>query len=70
MKTRWRVLRGDYTGQIVFAGQDSYGCANDDTRNTGIEHTACSLNESGTPFFTIPKADLESVLSEPDDDLR
>lgn len=58
---RWKVLRGDYAGKLVYAGRDSYGCANDDTRFTGVEHMACSENESGTPFFTISKDDIVEV---------
>lgn len=58
---RWRVKSGDYAGQIVYPGRDSYGCASEDTRNTGVEHIACSVNESGQPFFTIPRTDLELI---------
>lgn len=37
-----------------------YGCANDDTRATGVEHTSVTLDaEGGYPFFTIPKKHLE-----------
>src|ERR1700761_4116821 len=60
---QWRVLKGDYAGQLVYAGHDPHGCAKYDTRNTGVEHTACSLNESGEPFFTVPKQDLEEVTT-------
>lgn len=40
-----------------FLGCD-YGCANDDSRMTGIEHMSVSFNERGQ-FFTIPILDLE-----------
>jgi hypothetical protein len=61
---RLRVKRGERTGQIVYYGRDGYGCANDDTRMTGVEHGAYSLNESGEPFFTLPKADVELLSDE------
>lgn len=39
-----------------------YGCANDDTRITGIEHCSVTLDaDGGYPFFTIPKMDLEEI---------
>lgn len=42
-----------------FMGCD-YGCSNDDSRDSGIEHTAVTLkSDGGNPFFTIPKDDLE-----------
>lgn len=50
-------------GAIVYRciGWD-YGCANDDTRITGIEHTSVTLDPAGAyPFFTVPKQDLEAV---------
>lgn len=67
---RYRVLRTDraslnvfVVGDIVWAGRDGYGCAGDDTRSTGIEHIAVSPNESGEPFYTIPRADVEIITS-------
>lgn len=37
-----------------------YGLAKDDTRMTGVEHVSVTLNSDGSsPFFTIPRADLE-----------
>jgi hypothetical protein len=43
------------------AGHD-YGCANDDTRFTGIEHKSVTLNADGDyPFFTVPVRDLQRV---------
>lgn len=50
-------------GDIVYQGRDMYGCASDDSRLLGIEHMAISPDESGEPFFTIPRADVE-LLSE------
>jgi hypothetical protein len=39
-----------------------YGCANDDTRFTGIEHTSVTLDPAGGyPFFTVPVTDLEEI---------
>ncbi len=67
---RYRVTNADRSslshgtikvGDIVFPGRDGYGCANDDTRNFGFEFGAFSLNPSGEPFFTMPKADVERV---------
>jgi hypothetical protein len=48
-------------GSRVFPGADAYGCASDDTRTTGIEHRAFSVNASGLPFFTHPAKDVEIV---------
>jgi hypothetical protein len=64
----YTVLRADRgaagcppAGTQVYRGRDAYGCANDDTRNEGIDHVACSVNPSGEPFFTIPLEDLEPI---------
>jgi len=51
-------------GQTVYAGDDGYGCANDDSRRTGIEHIAISLEVSGQPFYTIPREDVEILTDE------
>lgn len=41
------------------AGYD-YGCANDDTRMTGIEHKSYTLDpDGGYPFFTHPVRGLK-----------
>ena len=68
--TRFRILRADRAshacppaGTIVYPGLDGFGCANDDTRRTDIEHIACSVNLSGLPFFTIPREDCEPVYT-------
>lgn len=58
---RWRIKTGPRAGSIVYPGRDGYGCANEDTRNTGVEHTAVCDNESGEPFYTMPKRDLEAL---------
>lgn len=58
---RWKIKDGPRAGTIVYPGRDSYGCANDDTRNSGVEHVAVCDNESGNPFYTIPKRDLEAL---------
>lgn len=50
-------------GTYVFEcnGHD-YGCANDDTRNTGKEHISVTLNIDGSyPFFTVPVEDIVEV---------
>jgi hypothetical protein len=55
-------------GAVVYRckGWD-YGCANDDTRHTGIEHTSVTLDPAGGyPFFTIPKADLRCLTTPTD----
>ena len=37
-----------------------YGCANDDTRATRIEHISVTENPNGDyPFFTVPLHQLE-----------
>lgn len=66
--TRYRVLRSDRAaygcppvGTIVYPGNDAYGLAHDDTRHEGIDYTACSVSESGSPCFTIPEADIERL---------
>jgi len=51
------------SGDIVYrcSGYD-YGCANDDTRFTGIEHISVTKDpEGGYPFFTIPVESLEAI---------
>lgn len=54
-----RAAKGCKVGEIVHSGADCYGVASDDTRETGLEHIAVSYNESGIPFFTIPRHDIE-----------
>jgi len=51
---------GHPAGTIVFDswGHD-YGCANDDSRSSGVEHTSVTLNADGSyPFFTVPRQHL------------
>ena len=64
----YRVLRADRAsagcpavGSSVHLSANDYGSAEDDTHRSGIEHVACSINPSGLPFFTIPRADLEVI---------
>ena len=66
----YRIRRADRAsygclevGSIVYPGQDAYGCANGDSRTSGIEHIACSVNESGLPFFTLPREDCEEIIN-------
>lgn len=48
-------------GQIVYTCKSyDYGCANDDTKFTGIKHISVTLDPEGKyPFFTIPENDLK-----------
>jgi hypothetical protein len=46
-------------GMPLFFGRDRYGCSSDDSRVTGIEHISVSIDESGLPFFTIPREDVQ-----------
>lgn len=69
MPRAYTVLRGDRAavgvapGQVVYDCQGhDYGCASDDTRNSGIEHVSVTARpDGGYPFFTIPRADLEPI---------
>jgi hypothetical protein len=70
MYRTYRVRRADRASRavsidaVVYSGNDSYGCASDDTRRFDIEYTAVSFSTSGEPFFTIPKVDLEEIKEE------
>lgn len=47
-------------GTIVYdlSGTD-YGCANDDTRHTGVEHISVTLKpDGGYPGFSVPRHKL------------
>lgn len=50
-------------GDTVYACHKyDYGCANDDTRHTGVEHRSFTLDPTGDyPFFTVPMTDLEEI---------
>jgi hypothetical protein len=70
MVKSFKVLRADRAankdiknGDIVFNSMmHDYGCSNDDTRYTGIEHISVTLKEDGSyPFFTIPIRDLQEI---------
>jgi hypothetical protein len=67
---RFRVKRVDRAsallkgGAVVYPGRDMYGCASDDSRIFGVEHIAVSLDQSGEPFFTIPREDVELLTDE------
>ena len=65
---KYKILRDDRAasgcpdvGTIVYPGADYYGVAADDSRSEGLEHIALSVNESGEPWFTIPKHDVQEV---------
>lgn len=58
-----RASRTCKCGETVYPGRDSFNCATDDTRHTGIEHTSISYSPSGLPFFTIPKEDIKEIKS-------
>lgn len=68
MPKAYTVKRADRAASPVQAGatvyqcaHHDYGCARDDTNNTGIEHVSVTLDaEGGYPFFTIPEEDLVS----------
>lgn len=51
-------------GTTVYYGKDFYGVASDDSRIEGIDYMAVSLDPSGEPFFTIPRADVETLSAE------
>lgn len=59
MTTKY-LLSEDYDGHakgtaVYSAKFHDYGCASEDTRNTGVEHKSVTLNEDGDyPFFTAP----------------
>ena len=55
-------------GSIVYLRTDDHGLVEDHSRNDGCEFIACSITESGLPFFTIPRADVEPVSASEDDD--
>ncbi len=67
MSKSYKVIKDSDLEPLAVAGTtvyDSmyadYGCANDDTRYTGIEHISVTLkSDGGYPFFTIPLRDLE-----------
>jgi GH25 family lysozyme M1 (1,4-beta-N-acetylmuramidase) len=69
MGKAYRIKRADRAASEVDVGTivrhctgHDYGCANDDTRETGIHHVSVTLDpEGGYPFFTIPREDLEVV---------
>lgn len=67
----YRVKRADRAsrvivdvGHTVYPGRDCYGCASDDSRLLGLDYMAVSINESGEPFFTIPREDVELLTDE------
>ena len=53
-------------GTIVrMAAVYDYGCARDDTVETGIEHVSVTtVRDGGYPFFTIAKSDLIEIHEE------
>lgn len=51
-------------GTIVYDYQShDYGCGNDDTRMTGIEHGTFTIDPEGlaSPFFTHPKNGVREI---------
>jgi len=66
---KYRMLKDSSIDKSVKAGATvydckgwDYGCSNDDTRGTGIEHTSVTLDPDGNyPFFTVPVRDLEKL---------
>lgn len=72
---RDRVLSSDRAlhgcppaGSLVYPSTGNFGCADSDSRTDECELVACSINESGLPYFTIPRDDLESVSVAENDD--
>lgn len=54
---------GHVAGTLVYKCRGfDYGCANDDSRLTGIEHFSMTLNADGSyPSFTVAWTELEQV---------
>lgn len=54
---------GHKKGTVVYdCAYHDYGCANDDSRLTGIEHTSVTTDpDGGYPFFTVALYDLEKI---------
>lgn len=65
--SRYRILRVDRAsvpvrvGDIVYDGDDAFGCRSDDAARYGVEFVACSKSETRMPFFTIPRDDIERL---------
>lgn len=62
-----RVIDGELMGRVddmVFECiRDDHGCANQDTRATGIPHIAVTFDpKGGYPFFTVPRRDLKDFV--------
>lgn len=57
-----------HVGQHVYPGRDFYGCAAEDSFRFNKPYVAVSLNESGEPFFTIPREDIEPLSPLPSED--
>ena len=62
---KYRLLKDRFShkaGQLVYAyhGYD-YGLCRDDDMAFGVRHIAVSEEEDKTPFFTVPKSDLEEA---------
>lgn len=74
MGKAYTVKRADRAASTVEVGDTvyyckghDYGCANDDSRMTGIEHVSVTINEDGDyPFFTIPRADISPLPASPE----
>jgi hypothetical protein len=74
---KYRLLRDSKINSAAKAGMtvysihgSDYGCAADDTRTTGVQHTAVTLSaDGGYPFFTCAESDLEPIPAKyPDDE--
>jgi hypothetical protein len=65
----YRIVRADRAASPVNVGDTvwycrghDYGCANDDSRATGIHHVSVTLKSDGDyPFFTIPREDIAEL---------
>lgn len=64
---RYKVKRADRAskpvkeGDVLYYGNDCYGCANDDSRMLGVDYIPVSHFPRGVPFFTIPEEDVERI---------
>ena len=61
IKRKDRAAGSVEVGDICHRGGHDYGCCSDDEQVTGLPHIALSHSPTGTPFFTIPREDVEEV---------
>ena len=62
-KIKPEVKAGD---TVYTCHMSDYGCARDNTIETGILHISVTLDKDGQyPFFTVPSQDLEVIDDTP-----